>query len=474
MKPPTLPSGRRPSVLPTGGLSVRVRLISLLAMTLLFAAGFLYIRYQWSTQDQVEDKAGYVHLDDLPRIVRDPAAKIDFKLLESVQDETRTERLIREPEAYSHLLGEARKLTPGDLEALNLKRADAKAILEDPAQYRGEPLEVKGTLEQIEVVQGQLWQEIRGRVRDQEGQIYSFAVLKEPNAEVGQVVRLQGFFFKLLCLETAPGEYTDNVICLVGRSLVRSFFEMKPTSDLSQAPFHETRDYDLTDRVELQEGILYHILSYVRSLSDEQKANLEFQDVTWSELRRQPDQYRGKTVRILVRYVPGLEWPRKLGPDGENPLDVRQFQDGILALPRNRLIRWIGFEEFPRDLAQETKLVYLVGVFYKVFAWENTRGEILNGPLLVPIRFSRFTMPRNELIHQIGYGIAGACLILVLFFLVSVFRDGRRSREFRRQFLRRKRRRLEIILSGGDESGSPSSDASSHTPDPPAEHGDPS
>ena len=391
-----------------------------------------------------------------------------------MQDESRTQRLIREPEAFSHLLGEARKLTPGDLEALKMSRVDPQALIEDPAQYRGEPFEVKGTLEQLEVVQGQLWQEIRGRVRDQGGQLYAFAVLKEPNAEVGQVVRLQGFFFKLLCLETAPGEYTDNVICLVGRSLIRSFFDMPPTADLSKAPFHETRDYDLTDRVELQEGILYHILSYVRSLSDEQKASLEYQDVTWSDLRKQPDKYRGKTVRILVRYAPGLEWPRKLGPDGENPLDVKQFQDGILALPRNRLIRWIGFEKFPRELTEESKLVYLTGVFYKIFAWENSRGEILNGPLIVPIRFGRFDVPRNELIHQIGYGIAGACLFLVLLFLVGVFRDGRRAREFRKQFLKRKRLRMESVLAGGDEADSHSGDACNDSPDPSAEHGDPS
>ena len=457
MKPPKLPSGRRHQALPSVGMSGRARLISLVVMSLLFALGFLYIRYEWARSELPPEQAAYIQQADMPRIVRDPAARIDFKLLGEVADATRNQRLIREPEPYSHLLAEARKLTPGDLEALSIRRVNAAEILSNTDLQRGQAFEVKGTLESIEVVQGQLWQEVRGRLRAPDGQLYAFSVLKEPDAVVGDVVRLQGFFFKLLCPEVAPGEYEDNTIAIVGRSMVKSYLEMAPTADLSQAPFHQVRDFDLTDMVELQEDVLYFVLSYVRSLGKAGRETPlpETVEVTWADLRRQPDQYRGKLVRILARYAPGLEWPRKLGPEGENPLGVPQFQDGILALPRNRLIRWIGFDPIPAELLEDNKLIYLTGVFFKVFAWENNRGEILNGPLIVPIRFERFEMPRNEAIHQLGYGIAGTCLVLVLLFLVGVFRDGRRSMEFRREFLKRKRRRLESALGDGDEPSEP-------------------
>jgi len=446
--------------MPTGGPVGRARLISLAVLLLLFVFGFIYIRYQWSQPEPPPDQTDFIQPDDLPRIGREPAAQIDFQLLARVADATRNQRLIREPEPYSHLLAEARKLTPGDLDALGLRRVAPEEILSDPDLHRGQPFEVKGTVESMEVVQGQLWQEVRGRLRAPDGRLYAFAVLKEPDATPGDVVRLQGFFFKLLCLEVAPGEYEDNVITLVGRSMVKSFLEMPPTADLSQAPFHQVRDFDLTDMVELQEEVLYYLLSYVRSLKDagpetEVPAVPKAQEVSWADLRREPEKYRGQVVRILARYAPGLEWPRKLGPGGENPLGVRHFEDGILALPGDRLIRWIGFEPIPRELVQDSKLVYLTGVFFKIHAWENNRGEILNGPLIVPIRFERFVMPRNEVIHQIGYGIAGTCLVMLLLFLVGVFRDSRRSMDFRREFLKRKRRRLESVLEDGGEASGP-------------------
>lgn len=456
MKRPMLPSGRSRPGLPLAGWSDRARLIFLAVLLIVFGGGYFYLRHDWARQREKEqDEAAYIADEDRSDIVRDPAAKIDFSILEQVRDGSRNERLIREPEPYSHLLAEARKLTPGDLEALGLKPMDADAISADPGVHRGLPYEVKGFLESIEVVQGQLWQEIRGTIRDQQDRYYTFSVLREPDVTVGQVVRLSGFFFKLFSLEAKPGEYLDNVIHLVGKSLDRSFLAMAPTEDLAEVPFHLARDFDLTEMVELQEELLYQVLNHVRGLSANQKSELTAQDVTWTELRRDPDAWRGKTVRILARYAPGLEWPRKLGPGGENPLEVKYFQDGILALPRNRLVRWIGFEPFPKELLGQTKLTYLTGVFVKNYAWENNRQDILNGPLLVPIRFEPFQMPKNEVFHRIGYGIAGITLLLLILFFVGVFRDSRRSKAFRREFLRRKKNRLDRVLADENEPSRP-------------------
>ena len=70
-------------------------------------------------------------------------------MLNTVDDDRRTDRIIREPEPYTHLLSEARKLTPGDLEALGMTRIPAEEILRDPAPHRGHAFEVKGFLELV-------------------------------------------------------------------------------------------------------------------------------------------------------------------------------------------------------------------------------------------------------------------------------------------------------------------------------------
>ncbi len=447
MKAPKLPAGRSSIGKGTGGGSDVAKLIFLSALMLIFIVGFIYFRYTASTGTVLDEEGAgaYIADNDLP-IKRVTAAKVNFKLLSEVRDSTRTERLIREPEPYAHLLAEARNLAPGDLEVLGLRSMDAAAIHADPALHRGQPFEVRGFLESIEVVQGQVWEEIRGTIREPSGQLYAFSVLREPDVQVGQVVRLKGFFFKLFSLETAPGEYADAVIYLIGKSLIRSFLSMDAPSSLDEIPFDEARDFDITDMVELQEEILYPVLNYARGLSDEERAAIEPQDVTWAELRKRPDQYRGTIVRILARYVPGLEWPRQLGPEGENPLDVRFFHDGILALPNERLIRWIGIDPFPQPVLRESKLAYMTGVFVKNYAWENNRGQILNGPMLVPIRFEPFVMPSNEAIHQLAYVIGGVTLFLIVAFFLAVFHDSRKAAEFRREFLVRKKRRLSQAL----------------------------
>lgn len=456
MKPPKLPKSRRPLALGGGGSS-RTSLLFLTALAILFLGGFLYVRFVAMTEKAEVDENAYLASEDhLPKITRSPSARIDFNILSPVKDSAQTDRLVREPEPYTHLLTEARKLTPGDLEALGLRDMNAIEILEDPALHRGEPFMVKGILESIDVVQGRVWQEVRGTVRDDTGQLYSFTVLRDPDVEVGQFVILRGFFFKLFTTESAPGEFADNTIYLVGNRLILSFMRMEPVTDLSQIPFDKARDFDITDMVELQEDLLYQVLSYARALDDETKEEIEATEVRWIDLRKQPEVYRGQPVRILARHVPGLDWEARMGPGGENPLNVDVFHNGILALANNRLVRWIGLEPFP--VAEvPSKLSYLTGIFVKNLAWENGRGEILNGPLIVPLRFDAFVYPKNEAIIQIGYAISATVMVLIVAFFVGVFWDSRRSAKYRQEFLQRKKRSLSRALearesnSAGDE-----------------------
>lgn len=440
LKPPRLPGPRLALGAKT---SDRSRLLFLGVVMVLFIGGFAYLRVRSSETDPVSQQESLIPAEVVrPRAVRIPSAQVDHALLIEVRDASRSERLVREPTPYGHLIAQARRLTTGDMEALGLQKIDAAAILEDPALHRGHAYEVKGILEQLEIVQGADYQEVRGTLLDVAGQRYAFTVLHEPEASVGEVVRLRGFFYKLFAIETAPGEYDDQAIYLVGRNLPRTYLEMAPTTDLADAPLYQVSDFDITDMIDMQEDVLYHVLNFVRSLSPEARQNLDYEDVEWSDLRRDPERYRGRPVRVFANYYPSLEWVRVLGPDGENPLETPAFHDGILKLPHERIFRWIGFDPVPDEAIGDSRLVFLKGIFFKNYAWENSRGDILNAPLIVATGFEPFRVGENHLVEGMGYVIVGITTLLVLIFFIGVFNDRRESNRFRSDYLRRKKRQL--------------------------------
>lgn len=421
-----------------------MRLAFLFALLVLFLAGYLYVRLVLpADRDRPAPVERYVARREIePPIRRQPSVRIDRELLSQVRDATRVERLVREPEPYAHLLTQARRLTPGDMEALGIRPLDFDAVFADPAKFRGDPFRVKGTLVDLEVVRGRVWQEVRGTLRDREGRLVAFTVLEDPKVRPGDVVRLDGFFFKIAAVEVEPGRYEDAPL-LVGKRLVRSFFPIERVESLEEIAWDEVRDFDATEMIRLPEDVIFKVLAWVRGLDEEKRRALSAPEVDYAELRRHPDRYRGKVIRILARYVPGLEWERKLGPNGENPLEVEAFHEGILALPGNRLIRWVALEPFPKQFLDRTRLFYVTAVFIKNYAWENEKGEILSGPLVVPVRVDPFELPGSEVIEGVARWIGGTVLALLVLFFVLAVRDARDARRFRREYLRRKRQRLQ-------------------------------
>lgn len=424
----------------------RNRLIAMVALFIVFFGAFIALRSNLARRSTGDERGRYLAQEVAPPLDRVPAARVDPQQLAAVADGTRTEQIIREPEPYTHLLGEARKLTPGDLEALGLKPIDFEALARDPKAHRGQPFEVKGRLERIDVDKGDRFQEIRGWLVEPGGRRAAFTVTRESAVQVGDVVRLQGFFFKLAAIEISPGEYADGVPFLIGRQLTRAFLDLPPIQELADVPLYECTDYDVRDLVDLQEDILYYLLAWVRGLTPERAAELEVSDVSWSDLRREPDRWRGKAVRLLGRYADGLEWQRTLGPDGENPLGTRVFYDGILVCQGDRPVRWIGFDRIPDAALVDSKLMTVTGVFFKNYAWENGKKQLMQGPVLVPLRFDPYVIPPNKAMEQIGYIVAGMTGLMVLIFVISVFRDKKSSEAWRRDFLRRKKRSLERSL----------------------------
>lgn len=434
-----------------GFSSEKSRLAFLGGLAIVFVAGFVYFRAKARPDPEKKQDVAAVRQEEAPfELVRQPAAKIDAKKLEPTKDATKLERLVREPEPYTHLLSEAYKLTPGDLEVMGLRTLDLDALRRDPALYRGTPFEVKGTVEAIEVVSGDKYHEVRGRVRLANDDVVAFAVLRESDCSPGDVVRLQGFFFKFVDLETTPGTWIENVPLLVGRALTRSFIDLAPNPSLEAVSWELVRDHGLEDQIDLQEEILFEILNYVRSLTPEQKQNLPAEEVTWADLRRNPNAFRGKLVQITAQCPIDYQWPRTLGPAGENPLDHRVFYDGIAGVMGERLFRWIAFEPLKKEQVGDLNVSHITGVFFKNVAWENKRGHTYNGPLIVPIRVVPFRSPADNTQSFLNWIVIGAVSIVVSMLAISLFGNRKAQSEFQRDFLARKKRQLSRVLERKD------------------------
>ncbi len=397
---------------------------------------------------------------ELPRlaaqqIVREPAAKIDKDLLATVADATRTDQLVREPAAYVHLLAQARTLVPGDIEALGVKRLDVAAVRAAPAANRGVAFEVKGTLESIEPPRSGEPTEIRGTILDLSGERVAFTVLRESEANVGDIVRVRGFFFKLLAIETKPGEYADGIPCLVGKDLTRSFLPMPKVTALDPAVLVQVHESTRSEMMDLQPDVLFHVLAWARDLPAAERANLQGAQMDVRELDRDPDRWRGKLITFNARYLqgPNYNWTERLGPDGENPLEVDAFHEGILLHAANRKMRWISTEPLPPEAVGDHGITMVTGVFVKMLAWETTNGVVIGGPLIVPIRFDRFTLGDGSSIGRIGPWLAGAGAAALALLLWFMLRDRRETHSFRRDIAAR--------LAAAGRTPAPPTDASS-------------
>lgn len=451
-----------PNIDPTKPISFgfgsdKSRLAFLGVIAVVFVAGFVYFRAKAEPDPDKKEDLAAVRQEEAPfELVRQPAAKIDPKRLESTKDATKLERLVREPEPYTHLLSEAYKLTPGDLEVMGLRTLDIAALRRDPALYRGTPFEVKGTVEAIDVVSGDKYHEVRGRIRLENDDVVAFAVLRESDCTPGDVVRLQGFFFKFVDLETSPGTWVENVPLLIGRALTRSFIDLAPNPSLDAVSWDLVRDHGLEDQIELQEEILFEVLNYVRSLTPEQRTTLPAQEVTWADLRRNPNAYRGKLVQITAQCPYDYQWPRTLGPSGENPLDHRVFYDGIAGVMGDRLFRWIAFEPLKREEVGDLNVSHITGVFFKNVAWENKRGHTYNGPLIVPIRFVPFRSPTDNTQSFLNWIVIGAVSLVGSMLAFSLFGNRNAQREFQRDYLARRKRQLSRVLGRKNQGTDPS------------------
>ena len=426
------------------GIPENARLAVLIVLTLIVIAAIIYFNHM-AKINQDESGINYDELVQAPKTVRIPGAQVDPKKLEGVRDDTLAGQVVIEKDAYLHLLKQASRLVFGDMEILGVRRAVPAEIIKDTKAHRGKPYEIKGNLQWYEKVKDLDFELYRGYLTSYTGDYFYFTVLyMDEDIRIGDVVKLQGFFFKRYSF-TLPGTNTriKDAIYLVGKRLVPSFFDMPPVKHLDMNLLNRLYDYDIQDMVKpFEEKPLYHMLSYVLNMDEKTYRSIDFQEILAVDLLRRSGSMRGRPVKILGEIV----WivKRNLGPDGENPVGPRTLYHGVCMNYRGRFCYFLSFER-PKNLKPK-ELVYLKGFFFRNYAYRSRKENLVPAPVVIVKGFEQFVMPKDYTLRYISYAILAGTVLACLFLFIHVRRDRKNAEAFREKFIARKRKLLNRVL----------------------------
>ena len=391
-----------------------------------------------------------------------PAARVDRAVLGEVLDETPEQRLIAEHGPYLHLLMEAGRAVPGDFRRLgsrNLTSEFEDELREDPASHRGEVYSVKGILTSLferpvsfdlenrdEGTRLPCWVAV---AQDSDGHRFSFSTLTEPhNIQVGEVVRLEGFFFKQLDLHVPLGDEAGSDLLVadtlhfVGKHVVPSFLNMEPVYQLDLGLLSTVLDEDLQDRAVIDENVLFHALSFLQNVDADELMTVA-KDVTSAALKNRPDEYRGMPIRVLGTFVD--TWRRELGPEGENPLGLDFVDHGLLVHSGPAFTYLIAAQPSPPWLERDQNVI-VEGIFLQRYVYQSRDGAVQESPLVLVKRFLPYETNVSAVVWFPLIAIFGIAGLFTIWFLISVRGDRAATEEFRKRYYRNKRRQVQERL----------------------------
>jgi hypothetical protein len=465
LKPPKLPSFSAPR-------SPRTQPVVLTLLLLVVGGLFGWLKLTEAPEDAtlpVDSDSTPIEAENAP-----PAAKVDAELLRGVRDSTDAERIVREPEPFLHVLFEAAKLVPGDFRRLSATLADDatyQQILEAPDAWRGRAIVAKArfnfaTTESVPLgdrdsagkeMEFRYW---RGVATDELGRTWSFSLLEEPNGiEPGDVIRIEGFFFKKFALfdPEHPTELIDPTLHLVGKRVVKSFLRMPPVRQLSTALLSTVRDYTIEDRLTLPEEPLWHVMSFVQNIdADALAAAAEVESglgeatyLTNQALSKSPDEYRGTPVRLLGSVSSQQRpWFR----DDENPLDLPQVWHSLLVHNGPAFSYLISAERPPEWISGQAT-VLVEGVFLKLHTYQAVNRQTVTCPVIVVKRFVPFRIETEGLRSNISWVLIGVSAPIVLGVLLLAARDRKAAVVLQEKQLKRRQARREESHAGGRAPG---------------------
>ncbi len=368
-----------------------------------------------------------------------PIAVVDVARLTAVRDDTPTARAVLEPDARDHLVSQAGRLVFGDMEQLGVRALPRATVVSDPGAHRGAPLSVLGRLLWYEPELATTPHTFRGEIEDEQGGAWTFLVVNLPwGLEVGEVVRVSGFFFKLHDMLRPDRTFATGPL-LVAEELLPSAYRIAPVKVLRDDLFLGTRDLDLSDASRPLDSLAYfELLSYVQNTA----ADVLFGPVATREpiyardMRSDPTRWRGRAVTVRGKVLHTQR--SSLGPMGENPLGIPWVWEVYLLNSVGGPTRAITLEE-PVGIEPDMT-VDVDGIFFRRFAYENKFNDPIVSTVIIAGDVRPFVIPPDEITPFIQRFVLFGGLGLVALIVLAQRREGRqRGRDRHRSADRKKK-----------------------------------
>ena len=205
---------------------------------------------------------------------------VDMTMFDSVRDDSTTDRLILEPDAFPKMLKVSSALLQGHLDALGSPRFPFENIEQNAKTLRGAPFRERGEVLDLKTekrtVDGP--EETWALIKTDEGNRLWYVTLKQPEELFGiggNFVVLDGFFYKLYT-RSVDGERVTAPL-LAGRGVRPSVRPAEPAKELDLTILADVRDADFYEEHPIEDLGFWHLMNFVETLQDEpERVTTEF------------------------------------------------------------------------------------------------------------------------------------------------------------------------------------------------------
>ena len=369
---------------------------------------------------------------------------VDKAALKMVKDETLSEQLILESDAFASLARMSRALLPGHLKAIG-EPAFPFDTNKNPATLRGEPFRIRGELiHATAMVRGpNIPEEFWCQIRTDAGREIFFVSMQIPTVLFGakNYVMADGYFFKHYAQRIGGERLTAPLF--VGRSLRPSVRLANPVLALDPVVLADVRDTAFSVEEDLEHDGFWHLLNYAHHLSlDEARFDAEFHQADHlnrtliATIAKDPELYRGKAVRLYGR--PADAWSIS-APD--NSVGLAHLSHAYLSKYElgDQLIRVVAPGDMMlNDLGLDRELL---GYFLQLWSYEDKENRARRAPVFVVAGWEHRSINRAAIEGEITLLFSGLALGLALLLFYLAKRDRRNSEQAAASLLKRRQSR---------------------------------
>lgn len=395
--------------------------------------------------------------------------ELDPEILDQIEDGDRLSRLVVEAVPLSHLLEKSLQVVPSVAKALGLSKdpIPMARLRANPDAFRGHYLGYGGILRYLSPgreghpIDG--YQIREGWIETDDGEPVLFYIsgsssTRRPSPEVGEYVRVEGFFMKLRD-KHLPDEVNQAPL-LVGPEIYPDYKLWDPVENLDPTILAGIEDGTYADGewsgfaemenylLDSQDIPLWHLTSYVLNQQERisPAAWMEIEPIAskeaFDQFRRSTpssrNELRGQPHRILGSFIQG-----RTHEVAANPLGIEAWTEAwvqVRDIGGQLLPVWI-----PKRLQglQRNALINCRAFFYRLMAYEALEGDFLYVPLFIASDLHKLE-PRPE--HPI-VGIMKIVVVVVVGGIMLIFFSMSRRMKIQRidheqsMILRRRRRR---------------------------------